>query len=204
MKFVRFLITVSMAKLLAITLYLVVTFISVLSVGQHADSQRADAIVVMGAAQYDGRPSPQLAARLNHAFYLWKKKQAPLIAVTGGKQEGDRFTEAETSQKFLENLGVPSAKIIHENQGHSTYESLRNLTPALRNNDISSVVVVSDAYHLQRSMLTLRELGFHARGSATSTSLIRGWRAARQIFKETIGVAAGQLTGFNRLWRITG
>ena len=193
-----------MAKLLAITLYLVVTFISVLSVGQHADSQRADAIVVMGAAQYDGRPSPQLAARLNHAFYLWKKKQAPLIAVTGGKQEGDRFTEAETSQKFLENLGVPSAQIIHENQGHSTYESLRNLTPALRNNDISSVVVVSDAYHLQRSMLTLRELGFHARGSATSTSLIRGWRAARQIFKETIGVAAGQLTGFNRLWRITG
>ena len=204
MNFFRFFVVVLLAKALAIALYVIVTFISVLSVGKDIDTQRADAIVVMGAAQYDGRPSPQLASRLNHAFYLWKNKQAPLIAVTGGKQRADRFTEAETSQRFLENLGVPAAQIIFEDQGHSTYESLRNLIPALQKGDISSVVVVSDAYHLQRSMLTLRELGIKAQGSATRTSPIQGWQAFERTIKETIGISVGRLMSFEQLWSITG
>ena len=204
MKFARFCAVVAAAKILTVVVYLLITFISVLSVGRYTDTQHADAIVVMGAAQYDGRPSPQLASRLDHAFDLWKKNQAPLIAVTGGKQQGDRFTEAEASRKYLEKLGVPPEKIISEDKGHSTFESVRNLKPILDAREIVSVVIVSDTFHIQRSVLTLRESGFRARGSATSTSPVRGWEAFGRSIKETVGVGIGRLIGFERLWRMTG
>lgn len=117
MKFIRFCAVVAAAKILTVMVYLLITFISVLSVGRYADTQHADAIVVMGAAQYDGRPSPLLASRLDHAFDLWEKNQAPLIAVTGGKQQGDRFTEAGASRKYLEKLGVPPEKLFLKTRG---------------------------------------------------------------------------------------
>ena len=79
---------------------------------------------MLGAAQYDGRPSPQLAARLDHVVELWPRGLAPIVVVTGGKQPGDRFTEAEASARYLVDHGVPETAIMFENEGQSTYESL--------------------------------------------------------------------------------
>ena len=114
------------------TLYVFISFCSVLYVGANDTGEVADAIVVMGAAQYDGRPSPQLAARLDHALLLFNDGRAPLIAVTGGKQPGDRFTEAEASRRYLRARGVADSRIVAESQGGSTWESVRNLSPVLR------------------------------------------------------------------------
>ena len=87
-------------------------------------ARAVDAIVVMGAAQYDGRPSPQLAARLDHAVSLWNDGLAPMVIVTGGNQEGDRFTEASTSAAYLVERGVPSSAIVQEDAGSTTHDSL--------------------------------------------------------------------------------
>ncbi|MFM8505852.1 MAG: YdcF family protein, partial [Acidimicrobiaceae bacterium] len=86
--------------------YFFVSLLQVWNTGRSADRQPVDAILVLGAAQYDGRPSPQLQARLDHALELWNLNLASYIVVTGGKQEGDRFTEAATSRKFFESSGV--------------------------------------------------------------------------------------------------
>ena len=97
--------------------YYVVTLYQVWSTGRRDEARPVDAIVVLGAAQYDGRPSPQLAARLDHVVELWQRGLAPIVVVTGGKQPGDRFTEAEASARYLVDHGVPERAIVFENAG---------------------------------------------------------------------------------------
>lgn len=186
------------------TTYVFITFCSVLYVGSNDSSDSADAIVVLGAAQYDGRPSPQLAARLDHALLLFREGRAPLIAVSGGKRPGDRYTEAEASRRYLRARGVPESRILAETKGASTWESIANISPVLRAEGVSTVIVVTDRYHLQRSILSFREAGFRAIGSATRTSPVGGSRALAHALEESVGVALGRLIGFQRLWRITG
>ena len=157
----------------------------------------------MGAAQYDGRPSPQLAARLDHALLLFNEGRAPLIAVTGGKRPGDRFTEAEASRRYLRARGVRDSAIVAETAGRSTWESVANLSPVLTSVGVGRVIVVTDRYHLQRTVLCFREGAFTSAGSATRTSPVVGVRALGHAAEESIGVAIGRLIGFQRLWRIT-
>src|SRR5436305_14217646 len=104
--------------------YYGVTLYQVRSVAASDQTRPVDAIVVMGAAQYDGRPSPQLAARLDHVVELWSSGVAPVVVVTGGNQPGDRFTEAEASANYLIARGVPRQAILEETEGHSSYASL--------------------------------------------------------------------------------
>lgn len=184
--------------------YLFIVFCSVLYVGARDNTAKADAIVVMGAAQYDGRPSPQLAARLDHALLLFNEGRAPLIAVTGGKRLGDRYTEAEASRRYLVARGVDEAAILAETSGASTWQSVANLSPVLNKEGLRTVLVVTDRYHVQRTVLSLREVGFEASGSATRTSPVTGARALAHAAEESVGVALGRLIGFQRLWRITG
>lgn len=189
--------------IVTVTAYVFITFCSVLYVGSNDSSDSADAIVVMGAAQYDGRPSPQLAARLDHALLLFREGRAPLIAVSGGKRPGDRYTEAEASRRYLRTRGVPESRIVAETTGASTWESVSNLSPVLRSEGVSKVIAVTDRYHLQRTVLSSREVGFHTVGSATQTSPVVGVRAIARAVQESLGVAVGRLIGFERLWRIT-
>lgn len=186
------------------TTYVFISFCSVLYVGSNDSSDSADAIVVMGAAQYDGRPSPQLAARLDHALLLFREGRAPLIAVSGGKRPGDRYTEAEASRRYLSARGVPKSRIVAETTGASTWESIANLSPVLRSEGVGKVIVVTDRYHLQRTVLSVREAGFCAVGSATQSSPVVGVRALGHALEESIGVALGRIIGFERLWRVTG
>lgn len=182
--------------------YYGVTLIQVMAAGRTHDSPNVDAIVVLGAAQYDGRPSPQLAARLDHVLTLWDDGVAPLVVTTGGNQPGDRFTEAEASEDYLVDRGIPEHSIVMEDAGSTTYESLDAVADLL--GEGTEVVVVTDPYHVYRSKLTAEEVGLKAHGSATPTSVVTGWTSLRRQLGEAAGVSLGRLIGFERLSTLTG
>ncbi len=187
--------------LLAVGYYLV-TFWQVWSSGRSDEARNVDAIVVMGAAQYDGRPSPQLAARLDHAVDLWNEGLAPVVVVTGGNQEGDRFTEAAASAAYLVDRGVPLSAIVQEDAGSTTHDSLeRALT--LVGGTVETIVVVTDPYHALRSQLTAEEVGFTAYVSPAADSVVRGAAELRRELAEAAGVAVGRIIGFERLSGLT-
>ena len=189
-------------------LYVGLTAFEVWRVGRVSGSPAADAIVVMGAAQYDGRPSTQLAARLDHVVELWQAGVAGTVYVTGGNQPGDRFTEASASKDYLIERGVPAAVILEEAQSHSTWEAFSNLRRLAKKGsstgDRLRIVVVSDPFHSLRSRLIAEENGFDAMVSATTTSPVTGSRAVTKHVKEALGVALGRIIGFERLWKVTG
>lgn len=189
-------------------LYVALTTFEVWRVGRDTTSARFDAIVVMGAAQYDGRPSPQLAARLNHVVELWNLGVAPRVVVTGGNQPGDRFTEASASKDYLVERGVPAAAIAEESQSRSTWEAFANLRLLVDDSTIDvddeAIVIVTDPFHSLRSRLIAEENGFAATTSATSTSPVDGSSAMTKHLKEGVGVAIGRIIGFRWLWKVTG
>jgi vancomycin permeability regulator SanA len=197
---VRFVFT---AVLMSVLLYFLVTLAQVWTAGRSdsfATSDRAvDAVVVLGAAQYDGRPSPQLQARLDHALRLWQRGAAPIVVVTGGKQQGDRFTEAESGREYLIDAGVSPESILVEPTGTSTFDSLQSLRNDSGVDTITRVVIVSDPYHVLRASLVARELGFDAISSATRTSVTRGSDAFARNVREALGIMVGRVVGFRQL-----
>jgi len=190
------------------SLYVGLTVFEVWRVGHTQSTTQVDAIVVMGAAQYDGVPSPLLKARLMHAFDLWKQKIAPRIVLTGGNKPGDRFTEASASAIFLRQQGVPQEELLQESSSRSTYEALRNVRDLVKNDPnfagIERIVIVTDPYHELRSRLTAKEWGFDASTSATPNSPIAGNGAFKKHVKEGVGIALARVIGFGNLWKITG
>ncbi|MBJ7294489.1 MAG: YdcF family protein [Ilumatobacteraceae bacterium] len=202
--FVRSAIVLTIGVCLALASYVGIAAVTLTWAGTHQYTKTVDVIVVMGAAQYDGVPSPLLASRLQHALDLWKQKQAPVIAVTGGKRAGDRFTEGDTSRQWLTDRGVPAANIIVESVGHSTWESIENLAPLLNNANAHSVVVVSSSWHVQRAELSLEELSFRAHSSASPDGVLSGSSEKSKLIREIAGVSLGRVIGFGTLFDITG
>ncbi len=180
------------------------SFYQVWSTGRGDQARKVDAIVVMGAAQYDGRPSPQLQARLDHAAELYAAGEAPRIVVTGGNQPGDRFTEASASTRYLTAHGVPRSAILEETTGHSTWESLDNVSALLQPKGADRILIVTDPFHSLRSRLIAQELGFTPYTSPTRTSPVQGSTELGKELKEAAGVAVGRIIGFQRLWKVTG
>ena len=138
--------------------------------GNRDDRPTSDAIVVLGAAQYDGRPSPVFRARLDHAIDLYKGGVAKYLIVTGGKAQGDRSTEAATARAFALRKGVPDAAILVEDGGRTTLESLHAVATLLRDHQLASAVFVSDRTHMLRVLRIARDQGITAFGSPTATS----------------------------------
>jgi uncharacterized SAM-binding protein YcdF (DUF218 family) len=120
----------------------------------------ADAIVVLGAAQYDGEPSPVFKARLDHAAYLYQEQFSHQVIVTGGKRPGDRFTEAEAGSRYLADLGIPQEDITGEDKGRTTFQSLREVSHIANEENIDSVLLVSDPLHSERIKRMASDLGF--------------------------------------------
>lgn len=199
----RLAIGVTALVLVAVGYYLV-TLYQVHSTGRSDQTRPVDAIVVMGAAQYDGRPSPQLAARLDHAAELWAAGVAEVMVVTGGNQPGDRFTEGEASANYLIDHGVPAQAILQETVSHSTYASLEGVASLLHQRGLFRVLLVSDPFHSLRSRLTAQELGLVAYVSPTRTSPVQGSSATGRELQEAAGIALGRIIGFERLLSITG
>lgn len=194
----RVLLAVGLVVVLLVGYYLVSLF-QVWSTGRNDQARPVDAIVVLGAAQYDGDPSPQLAARLDHVVELWPQGHAPLVVVTGGNQPGDRFTEAEASANYLVHRGVPADAIVQEGAGRSTYESLRSAADLLEGRGLSSVLIVTDPYHALRSRLIAEDVGLTAYVSPTPTSVVTGGDSFARHLREAAGVAIGRVVGFDRL-----
>ena len=184
--------------------YFAISLFQVWSTGRSHHGGQVDAIVVMGAAQYDGRPSPQLQARLDHVIELWNEGVAPTIIVTGGNQPGDRFTEAESSTNYLVKNGVPESVIIGEDTGRSSWESLQLVADLARDRGIGTIVLVSDPYHSLRIRLMAEELGFRAYTSSTSTSPVHGWNNFTRHLEEAAGVGLGRILGFDRVESLVG
>ncbi|MFL5688499.1 MAG: YdcF family protein [Chloroflexota bacterium] len=147
--------------------------------GQVDEQRPADAIVVMGAAQYDGRPSPIFAARLDHAVSLYRAGIAPTLVVTGGKADGDRTTEAASARAYAIARGVPSAAILIEDRSRTTQESIRSVSTLLREKGISQAIFVSDRPHMLRVLRMAHDDGITAWGSPTPTSPIENDGAGR-------------------------
>jgi uncharacterized SAM-binding protein YcdF (DUF218 family) len=140
--------------------------------GLRDDQRPADAIVVMGAAQYDGWPSPIFAARLEHAVELYRAGVAPRLVVTGGKADGDRTTEAATARAYALARGVPADMILVEDQSRTTLESIRAVGGLMRANGLGDAVFVSDRPHMLRVLRMAADDGITAWGSPTRTSPI--------------------------------
>lgn len=123
------------------------------------DARKADAIIVMGAAQYQGKPSPVLRVRLDHALALWQRGLAPNVLLTGGIGEGDTVSEAEVSRAYVMARGVPDSAILLENEGRTSAQSLRAAVGILREQELHTAIVVSDPFHMLRLEILGRRYG---------------------------------------------
>lgn len=179
-------------------MYLVVTFVQVWQATTDDSHEPAQAIIVLGAAQYDGRPSPVLEARLSHAVELYEEGVAPTIVVTGGKQPGDRFTEARAGYTYLREQGIPEEAILREEQGDNTWSQLAAATVLLARRGIDDAVLVSDDYHAYRLDRIAHELGLTAQVSPIDPGLSTRGRVQAMV-RETAAVAVGRVIGFRRL-----
>lgn len=157
------------------------------------DARPADAIIVLGAAEYRGRPSPVLEARLNHALWLYLRGLAPRIITTGGAGGDPMFTEGAVGRAYLTRRGVPPEAIIVEGQGESTFESVAAVAEIMRRMDLHSAIVVSDGYHLFRVKKMLGARGVTVYGSPRPSVSPGGWREQWIYFRQAIGYV---------LWRV--
>lgn len=192
---------VTLGLLLLLLGYYLITFIQVWQAAGDDDRRPSQAIIVLGAAQYNGTPSSVFKARLDHAYLLWKEQIAPTIVVTGGKLPGDQFTEAGAGAAYLHKLGVPDTAILRETTSHSSWESLAASARFLQDQGIRRVVLVSDPFHSLRIQLIADELGFDAVTSPTRTSPISGLDEWLRYASEAVRVAFGRIFGFGSLAR---
>lgn len=198
-RWLRVTLRVFLAALALVGLYLAVTFVQVWWTARQDDATDAQAIVVLGAAQYDGTPSPVFQARLDHALDLYEQGLAPTIVVTGGNQPGDRFTEAAAGANYLLANGVPEEDIRREVDAHNSWESLAATARILDSEGVHDVILVSDPYHSFRVGQIAEELGMTAHLSPTRTSPGSGFTEFRAMLRETLAVSVGRFVGYRRL-----
>jgi uncharacterized SAM-binding protein YcdF (DUF218 family) len=165
--------------------------------GRLDERQPVDAIVVLGAAQFIGRPSDVFQARLEHAVELWKEGWADWFVVTGGKLPNDRTTEAEVARDWAIAHGVPADRILAEDRGRTTLESLEAVRAIFRDEDLATALFVSDETHMLRVLRMANDLGIESYGSPTRTSPADhdDARRRRAMLHEIAGLAAYYVGG---------
>lgn len=158
----RWLLRVVLVVVLVVLAVPLVTATRIWIVSRQDDRSRADVLLVLGAAQYNGRPSAVLAARLQHAVTLFDEKVAPTIMTLGGKRPGDRYTEAGTGRAYLIQEGVPAADVVAVPYGDDTLRSMEAAAEAMKARGMRSAVIVTDPDHSLRSRTMARDLGMKA------------------------------------------
>ena len=178
------------ALLAAIVTVWLASIVGILVLGGRDEAKPAAAIVVLGAAQYAGHPSPVLKARLDHAVALWKRGLAPELIVTGGRGDGDTTSEAAVSRKYARAHGVPDSVIVLERRGRTTSESMHGVAALMGDGPDRSVILVSDPFHMLRLAIVARRLGLTPYCSPTRTSPIAASRDRRwrYVLSESIKV----------------
>lgn len=181
-----------------VLVYLAVCGVQVWLTSLQSDPHDASAALVMGSAQYNGTPSPDLQARLNEALSLWRRHYTQLVVVTGGKEPSDVYTESQVGAHYLESHGVPASAIIQAD-GNDSWANVAQAAPAMRAHQVSTVLVVTDPFHEYRSMAIVSQLGFHPYPSPTQHSPITGWSEVPYFAKEAVAVGLGRIIGYQNL-----
>lgn len=157
------------------------------------EAERADVIVVLGAAEYNGRPSPVFRARLDHALELYRRHLAPSIFTTGGAGGDVRFTEGEVARDYLVRNGVPAERIIVEAEGDSTVHSIQVVSEVMKRMNLGTAIVVSDGYHIFRAKKILEYHGMTVYGSPRPDSPRSRWQEKWLYFRQAFAYL---------LWRV--
>jgi uncharacterized SAM-binding protein YcdF (DUF218 family) len=149
------------------------------------ESRPADAIVVFGAAEYDGRPSPVYRARLDHAAQLYHRGLAPIVIITGGAGNDPHFSEGVVGREYLKTLGIPDSQLIAETQSPDTAESARRVSTIMYTNSMHSCLAVSDGYHIFRIKQMLRREGVTVYGAPRPNSRPQSfWKRQESVWHE--------------------
>ncbi|MCK9895551.1 YdcF family protein [Frankia sp. AgB32] len=165
----RWAVRVVAALVAALVVASLTTLVQVWWVGREDHHPRSDVLVVLGASQYDGRPSAVFATRLDHALALYREGVAPTVITIGGKQPGDRYTEAEAGAAYLRRRGVPAGEVIVVPEGSDTLGSLTAVAGVMNSRHWRSAVLVTDPWHSLRSRTMARDLGLTASTSPVTT-----------------------------------
>lgn len=196
---VRVAVRVLLALGISVFVWLAVVFVQVRAAANDAQAADGvgDAIVILGAAQYNGEPSPVLQRRLETALDLWDAAVAPKVVTTGSNQPGDTFTEGFAGFRYLRNAGIAEDDLVVIVDGGDTYESLLATANQL-GADERSVVIVTDAYHARRSADIADEVGLDPTVVAAGDDT-----GMRRLLRETAAVGLGRLVSYRRLssWR---
>jgi len=186
-RYLRVAMFVVLAALLAAVLVVFGTAVRVWQVARQDHRPVSDAIVVLGSAQYDGRPSPILRARLDHAIVLYRQGVAPRIVTVGGNRAGDRYTEAGAGATYLRNRGLPASAVLAVEQGSDTLESVRAVAVAYASHGWHTAVLVTDPWHVLRTQRMARDSGIDAVGSPTRSGPVVQTRQIelRYVARET-------------------
>ncbi len=193
---VRAVRTLAVVLVLVAAVVVVLTAATVVQHGRTDDARQADAIVVLGAAQFDGRPQEYLVARLEHARELYESGTAAHVVTLGGKQPGDRFTEGQAGRDWLVDHGVPADAVVAVGEGNDTLESIRGAAEAFDRRGWTSAVVVTDPWHELRSTTMLRDNGITVYGSPTRTGPSVDGLAVkvRYVGRETVAFLAYEVS----------
>ena len=181
-----------------VVIYFAVTFAQIWMTGHDHSSKDAQAILVFGTTEDNGRPSPELKARLDHALTLWNTHRAMYVVVTGGKLKGDVFTEAEVSATYLAHHGVPMAKILL-GSGHDTWQNVSTVRGQMRKFHLVSVLTVTDPFHEDRAMAIASSQGLTTYPSPVGNSPTVKHSLWKYYAKETLEVGVGRIIGYGRL-----
>jgi uncharacterized SAM-binding protein YcdF (DUF218 family) len=182
----------------AILVYLAVSLVQVWLTSREYAPHPAAAILVMGAAQDNGVPTLDLQARLDEALMLYRNGDSHLIMVTGNKEKGDVYTEAEAGANYLMKKGVPASDILQAG-GDNSYENVADAAPELKARHATTILMTTDPFHEARSMAIASSLGLSPSPTPTRTSPITGWSTVPYFFKEAVGVGLGRIFGYNHL-----
>lgn len=184
-RFIRRTVTVAIVTVFALW---AISAVAVLMWSSRDEARPAQAIVVLGAAQYAGKPSPVLRARLDHALELWNRRLASLLILTGGTGVGDTTSEAAVGRAYAKKRGVPDTAILVEIEGRTTSESMKAVAGMLEVRGLQSALLVSDPFHMLRLRILARRFGFTPYTSPTRTSPIDPNREERwkYIFSESV------------------
>ncbi len=185
------------AAVLAALLLVASTALAIWWTARQDSRPTADAIVVLGSAQYNGVPSSIFEARLEHALALWEEGVAPVVVTVGGKAAGDEFTEAEAGRAYLVDAGVPEESLLAVPEGVDTLESMRAVGAAYGERGWSSAVLVTDPWHAMRAERMAEDAGVGAESSPTRQGPAVQTRATqfRYILRETAAYLLYRVTG---------
>lgn len=180
--------------LMLVALWLI-TIGLILLAGARPNPMKADAILVLGAAQWNGKPSPVLKARLDHAIDLHRQSIAPFLIVTGGVGRGDSVSEGEVARRYVERAGIPPNEVMVEGKGITSAESIMAAAELMRDANLSTAIVVSDAYHMLRVQILARRAGIKTyRSPAPESPIDRKFQQRwRYVLRESMLVPATAL-----------